>query len=279
MVNQIIDKYVALSYCFKCKVFFCGSENCTKEHESHTFQNLETIDFNILSPLIAKFNDNLEKMDGINDLMLNKQEIRNFKKNFDNFIQIEKSQMLKNIDEMKNYLTHVYNQYSGELQQLQSSTKNNLDYLDSKLKSNDQFVNLFGTLNKIIKDTNSQKSRKKDYFIMEIINNLAELNSIKFDEKPSPILNFNDTFNLIKSQCQIIFESMLDNKFIEDLKNTNLERINYFYTNIKKPFINNNHIKSNQINNVMSNDNSIKKIIRSSIGRKEKSVGIVYYNF
>lgn len=242
----------------------------------HNIENLEALSKNKIIPLISKFNENLVKMDGMSDLNVFKKEIRNFKKHFENSLQNEKSQTLKIINEIKQSLNQVYNQYSTELDQLKSSTKLNLEKLDSNLQSYNQIGNSLDGLNKIISNTNLQKTRKKDFFILQIIHNFEELNNIKFTGKSSLNVNFSDTFNSIKTQCKSTFDAILEGKFISDLKIQNLKLINFFYTNIKKQNVNNNQIilGNNNNNNMMDNSHSNKNLIRSSIGGKEKNVGI-----
>ena len=221
------------------------------------------------TPLIQKLIDN----EDLKNLKKMKKKIKNFKKNFDTFIQKEKNKALKFIEEISNVLNEVYRNYAIEIQKTQIMVKLKLAELDTS--NENQSINSCELLKNIVNMTLAQNTKKKDFFMIQIISNFDELNNFKFLQKK---IKIDDSLTIIKELYQKDFDAISEGKLISDIRTKSLDMISYFNKNIKQKNLDNNdklQIYNDSKNN--SQDDSINNLIKSNISGKENNIGNYKY--
>ena len=186
------------------------------------------------------------------DSKTNKNKVKEFKNQIENFIQSEKSKFVKLIEEINISLNEIYKNYANEIQKIHSSVKSKLVELESSIQNDDSGRNPYELLNKIVNLTLAQKSRQKDYFIIQLLSNFNELNNIKFNINPmnqNKIIDIQNILDMMRQTCNKEFEAILEPK-------ENIQIQNKINLNFRK-----------------EEDNSNKKLITSQISGKAKNVG------
>ena len=210
------------------------------------------------------------------DSKTSKNKVKEFKNQIENFIQSEKSKFVKLIEEINISLNEIYKNYANEIQKIHSSVKSKLVELESSIQNDDSGRNPYELLNKIVNLTLAQKSRQKDYFIIQLLSNFNELNNIKFNINPmnqNKIIDIQNILDMMRQTCNKEFEAILEPKLINDIRIKSNEMINFFNKNIKKPKENIQIQNKINLNFRKEEDNSNKKLITSQISGKAKNVG------
>ena len=204
-----------------------------KNHFFHNIENLDILAKKKVYPLIQKFDENLDKA---KDSKINKKEIKDLKKKIELLIQNEKSKVQKYIDDINFALNEIYHKYALEIQKIQAIVKlkfTEFEANNTKENNNESSCEL---LNGIVKMTLSQKTRQKDFFIIQILSHFDELNNMKFHQKPidqnNIKSNFVNSLKNIKESFKKDLELIFEGKLISDIKTKSNEMMDFFYKNI-----------------------------------------------
>jgi hypothetical protein len=264
---------IALSFCFDCKLFLCDVDNCGKNHIFHKLENVDSISRKMITPLVQKFNENIDKLENCNDHYF--QDLNSFQQQFNDFLQSESSKVQKQIEDINVALNEVLKNFNKELQELQFKMKKSLDDIQANFQGKRNVGNGYDLIHKIVNLTNSQKTKQKEFFILQLINNYNELNKIQFNQRPvENNIKFGSHLNELKERVQKEFEKIMEGKLIEDIRTKSFGMINFFYNNIKNKPVqkgDNNSLDNRRKSN--KKEINLNKIIKTQIFGKERNVG------